>query len=442
MNLDFVFKSPDHLRYENGIHVSGPHGGAGRAVKVEPNINGCEGYNVRSGDGYIVTVYNLDGNHPVWQNNVQMTPKPMRIVSQNADKIVLRGFPVQAQSPYGWVGFNGEDYGLTIKLKNGEVENCILHMYDRNVDIEYLKSENQQDSNKSNSLKVEESELENLSVEELFKLRRKCAENRDLESLLTIAKWRFINGSAATNESNLPEMCYYFGRLHRVKELKSFLEEKSFYLFMLPESCKVLGQNLLNIGLRFPDLSEEEVSYLEQNYCDPKTFELFDIIMFDKDLLPRNIQKFDKELLNRKNTDFSDHFLIRVFKYFSENEELDDGYSEMYVYSRISNEIIRKKYEDTGLGEYCIVQPIKSNQFWSLIEKRFGAKCADDMIKELSFDDNWEDLKTHDFYLLNSESIEQVANNYFRDQVKTDEIKILVAKHWLDEINSHEIRLT
>ena len=62
MNLNFVFKSPDHIRYENGKHVSGPHGGAGRAVKVEPNISG--------GEGYTVTLYNLDGNHPVWQSNI------------------------------------------------------------------------------------------------------------------------------------------------------------------------------------------------------------------------------------------------------------------------------------------------------------------------------------------------------------------------------------
>lgn len=38
MLLNFIFKSSDHLRYENGEHVSGPHGGARRAVKVEPNI--------------------------------------------------------------------------------------------------------------------------------------------------------------------------------------------------------------------------------------------------------------------------------------------------------------------------------------------------------------------------------------------------------------------
>lgn len=141
MNLNFVFKSPDHLRYENGKHVSGPHGGAGRAIKVEPNTEGCEGYNIRIGDGYILTIYNLDGNHPVWQNNVQMTPKPMRIVSQTPEKIVLRGYPVQAKGPFGWVEFNGADYGMSILLKNGEIDKCILHMHDRRVDIEYLKGE-------------------------------------------------------------------------------------------------------------------------------------------------------------------------------------------------------------------------------------------------------------------------------------------------------------
>lgn len=139
MSLNFLFQSSDHIRYQNGIHVSGPHGGAKRAVKVEPNINGYKGYNIIGGDGYIVTIYNLDGIHPVWQNNVQMSPKPMRIVSQSTDKIVLRGYPVQAMSPFGWVDFNGQDYGLSIYLKDGQVDKCVLHMYDRKVDLEYLK---------------------------------------------------------------------------------------------------------------------------------------------------------------------------------------------------------------------------------------------------------------------------------------------------------------
>lgn len=148
MNLDFVFQSPDHLRYENGNLVSGPHGGAGRIVKVEPNINGCEGYNVKKGDGYIVTIFYLSDNQPEWKKNIQMTPKPMRIVNQTPNEIELRGFWVQAESPFGFLDFNGEDYGLTVKMKNGNIENCILHMHDRMVDIFYLKEENLHDSSK------------------------------------------------------------------------------------------------------------------------------------------------------------------------------------------------------------------------------------------------------------------------------------------------------
>ena len=125
MNLDFVFKSPDHIRYENGKHVSGPHGGANRAVKVESNISG--------GEGYTVTIYNLDGNHPIWQNNVQMAPKQMKITQQTNDKVVLCGYGYDA------MGGSFADYGLTIHFRNDCIEKCILHFHDRNVDIEYLK---------------------------------------------------------------------------------------------------------------------------------------------------------------------------------------------------------------------------------------------------------------------------------------------------------------
>lgn len=289
---------------------------------------------------------------------------------------------------------------------------------------------------------VNEDLLEKMSVEELFKFRRQCAHNHDIEALLVIAKYRFIKGSAATNESNLPEMFYYYGRLHRAEELKDLLEEKSFYLFMLPESCKVLALNLLNIGEKFPHLNEEEVSYLEEKYCDPKTFELFDLIMFDKELLPRTIKKFDKELLKTKNTEFSRDFLLKIYDCFSKNEDLDDGYSELFVYSRITNRIIRKKYEHVGLGEYCIVQPILSNQFWDLMNKMFGEKCADDLIKELCYDEKWEEFKKSDFYLLNSDQIEEVAASYFSNPKQVEEVKLGVAKFWLDKINSHNIILT
>lgn len=123
--LNFVFKSSDHLRYEGGRHVSGPHGGAGRVIKVEPNINGNA--------GYTVTAFSLDGNHPLWQNNIMMAPKQMKAIQQDSNKVVLRGYGSDSN------GASFADYGLTIHLANGEVSKCVLHMHDRGVDIEYLK---------------------------------------------------------------------------------------------------------------------------------------------------------------------------------------------------------------------------------------------------------------------------------------------------------------
>lgn len=121
LELDFVFHSSDHLRYENGKHVSGPHGGAPRAVKVEANISGNK--------GYTVTMFNTDGGQAV----VQMAPKQMQLINVDNEKIILKG--------YGMDNFGASfaDYGLTIYHNNGKISKCILHMFDRGVDIEYLK---------------------------------------------------------------------------------------------------------------------------------------------------------------------------------------------------------------------------------------------------------------------------------------------------------------
>jgi len=123
MKLDFIFSSSDHLRFQNGVHVAGPHGGARRAIKVEPNIEGHE--------GYTVTIFNLDGNHPLWQNNVQMAPKQMKLLKQEGNKIVLRGYGHDA------LGGSFADYGITIFVEGDEINKCILHMHDRGVDVEY-----------------------------------------------------------------------------------------------------------------------------------------------------------------------------------------------------------------------------------------------------------------------------------------------------------------
>lgn len=127
------FLSDDHIRYQNRQIVvtsssdsQGHNKGANRGIQIELNLNG--------GEGYTVTIFNMNGNHPLWGNNVQMAPKQMKIVSVEKQKIVLRGFGQDA------MGSSFVDYGLSIYHNGTEPTKIKLHMYDRNIDIEYFKS--------------------------------------------------------------------------------------------------------------------------------------------------------------------------------------------------------------------------------------------------------------------------------------------------------------
>ena len=132
------FESCSHQRFENGYPVKGLQI-CNRAIKIEKNTNGCSGYLLRDGDGYIVTIFNLDGNHPLWRNNVQMSPKPMRLVAKTYNSMTFRGYKIIAQTPFGYNSFDMSDYGITIFIENDEIVKCRLDMFDRNTYIEYYK---------------------------------------------------------------------------------------------------------------------------------------------------------------------------------------------------------------------------------------------------------------------------------------------------------------
>lgn len=124
---EFRFDSTDHIRYQNGIDVSGHNYGCHRQIEIKNNING--------GEGYTVTIFNLDGNHPLWGSNVQMAPKQMKIINVVDNIISLRGFG------YDMMGSPFSDYGIDIYFDNKEIEKIKLKMFDRNIELEYLKHE-------------------------------------------------------------------------------------------------------------------------------------------------------------------------------------------------------------------------------------------------------------------------------------------------------------
>ena len=127
------FDSSDHIRYQNGKDVSGHNYGCNRRLVIEKNIHGNE--------GYTVTIYNLDGNHPLWQDNIQMSPKRMRIVAVQGNLVELRGYgydetALALGAPMSAATF--EDYGVIIMIDSGVITRAQLNLFDRNINIVYL----------------------------------------------------------------------------------------------------------------------------------------------------------------------------------------------------------------------------------------------------------------------------------------------------------------
>ena len=184
-NVRFI--SDDHVRYEDGHEVSGNNKGANRGIEIELNTQG--------GEGYTVTFYNLDGDHPAWGDNVQMTPKQMRVVRESENEIELRGFGSDS------LGSSFSDYGVTIHYNGDEIEKVVLHMHDRNVDIEYLaakEQDSQGESGQENNPAREEGvsrrtrELQQLveSTIESFRSDDHLSMSRDFKSAHRIVKDR------------------------------------------------------------------------------------------------------------------------------------------------------------------------------------------------------------------------------------------------------------
>ena len=119
-----LFDSSDHIRFQDGKAVSGHNYGCNRRIVIEKNIEGNE--------GYTVTMYNLDGNHPLWQNNIQMAPKRMKIVSVDGNIVELRGYG------YDQLGASFTDYGVAVLIEEGCISRLQLNMFDRNISIIYL----------------------------------------------------------------------------------------------------------------------------------------------------------------------------------------------------------------------------------------------------------------------------------------------------------------
>lgn len=126
-----VFQSNTHQRYENGTPTRGEQVGCHRDIVIEKNISG--------GIGYTVSVENPDAMPGSW-GATPMGTKPMKVLAAVNGKIELRGYgydrtAVAMGIPMSDATF--ENYGMTIYHNGHDITHCVLHMIERNVDIDY-----------------------------------------------------------------------------------------------------------------------------------------------------------------------------------------------------------------------------------------------------------------------------------------------------------------
>ena len=126
-----TFHSNTHQRYESGEPTRGEQVGCHRDVVIEKNISG--------GIGYSVTVNNPDAVPGSW-GATPMGTKPMKIVSSANGRVEMRGYGYDRTAVAMGIPMNAatfENYSMTVYHNGTSITHCVIHMLDRNVDIDY-----------------------------------------------------------------------------------------------------------------------------------------------------------------------------------------------------------------------------------------------------------------------------------------------------------------
>lgn len=111
--VNIVFQSTDHIRFENGRHIAGPHGRAPRTILIMPNFE--------TNNGYLLGIWDP-------KMNVTLSHKPMIVKSKNAEALELEGVDPISSS-----------YAATLKLQNDEITEIDLHIRDQGILIRYQR---------------------------------------------------------------------------------------------------------------------------------------------------------------------------------------------------------------------------------------------------------------------------------------------------------------
>ena len=293
------------------------------------------------------------------------------------------------------------------------------------------------------SRRYDEEELENMSVQERYDERIRCSKERNPLGQRDIFLYDFKKFGIYASGDSLIALTFLFGRTDAVDELMSMLQENRLLLLEVERETVSISEKMLQIGMKYPDLDDEELDYLEGLYNQTKYCALIDELLFDKEKLPRSITGITRNDLSKRNEDFPDSLKDNLFNAFEKNSEvqINNEYTEWLVYDRRNNTIIRKPYNQVGSGEFVASGSIVAFIFFNLIEEKYGEDCLQFFVNRVkNTKPGYTDIKSEMFRKWKHNWIDfryllQFAEDYWTDEKRINEIKRLIALAYLIQLN-------
>lgn len=206
------------------------------------------------------------------------------------------------------------------------------------------------------SRRYTDQELDKMSPSDRHDERIRCSKEKNVLGQRDIFTYEFKRYGISASDTILPTISFLYARTDATEELKQLLEDNAYILYDLDPDKLPIAEFFIQIGCKYPNLNEEEMSHLEELYNDTKFCAIIDELLFDKERLPRTIKGITRHEIKDKNENFPNSLLDLVYDAFEENSLVDEDYEDTVwsVYNRRKNTIIKTLQTDRARRMYCI----------------------------------------------------------------------------------------
>lgn len=287
-------------------------------------------------------------------------------------------------------------------------------------------------------------ELDGMTVNERLEERLRCSKEKNVLGQIDIFTYEFKKYGVSASDTILPAISFLYAKTNALRELKKILKENSYILFDLNPEKLPISEFFIQIGIKYPNLDDDELNQLEELYHDTKFCTIIDELLYDKEKLPRSIKGITRHEIKDKNESFPNSLLDLVYNAFESNSLVDEDFEDTVwaVYNRRNNTIIRKAYKQIGLGECVASGRINTYIFFNLIEEKYGEEHLNYFIKRvMELHSYYKNTNSSDFRRLKNvrvsyECLFRYACEKCESEKTLQDIRHIIALAFLLEINN------